>query len=105
MQLQVPQVTEEAALAIIQLYPTLISLARAYSKLVSPLILVLLFSFTCETCVCTQNNIGSNIPHPWWPNYLKIKIKIAPMFSLTEFYLYNVESGWRYPFPGGDVAE
>jgi hypothetical protein len=43
----VPQVTEEAALAIIQLYPTLISLARAYSKLVSPLILVLLFSFTC----------------------------------------------------------
>ncbi|XP_062208067.1 crossover junction endonuclease MUS81-like isoform X2 [Phragmites australis] len=31
--MQVPQVTEEAALAVIELYPTLISLVRAYSML------------------------------------------------------------------------
>ncbi|KAL6853411.1 hypothetical protein ACP4OV_019440 [Aristida adscensionis] len=31
--MQVPQVTEEAALAVIELYPTLLSLARAYSML------------------------------------------------------------------------
>ncbi|KAK3162994.1 hypothetical protein QOZ80_1BG0096320 [Eleusine coracana subsp. coracana] len=31
--MQVPQVTEEAVLAVIELYPTLISLARAYSEL------------------------------------------------------------------------
>lgn len=31
--MQVPQVTEEAALAVIDLYPTLFSLARAYSML------------------------------------------------------------------------
>ncbi|GJN16754.1 hypothetical protein PR202_gb03775 [Eleusine coracana subsp. coracana] len=33
--MQVPQVTEEAALGVIELYPTLLSLAQAYSKLVS----------------------------------------------------------------------
>jgi crossover junction endonuclease MUS81 len=31
--MQVPQVTEEAALAVIGLYPTLFSLAKAYSML------------------------------------------------------------------------
>uniref|UniRef100_A0A0A9H7M2 Crossover junction endonuclease MUS81 n=1 Tax=Arundo donax TaxID=35708 RepID=A0A0A9H7M2_ARUDO len=31
--MQVPQVTEGAALAVIELYPTLFSLARAYSML------------------------------------------------------------------------
>lgn len=31
---QVPQVTEEAALAVVDLYPTVLSLARAYSLLV-----------------------------------------------------------------------
>ncbi|WVZ67445.1 hypothetical protein U9M48_016520 [Paspalum notatum var. saurae] len=35
--MQVPQVTEKVALAVIELYPTLFSLARAYSMLVSPL--------------------------------------------------------------------
>ena len=34
---QVPQVTEEAVLAVTSLYPTLLSLAQAYSMLVSPL--------------------------------------------------------------------
>lgn len=33
---QVPQVTEEIAMAVLDLYPTLLSLARAYSLLVSP---------------------------------------------------------------------
>ncbi|VAH60251.1 unnamed protein product [Triticum turgidum subsp. durum] len=33
--MQVPQVTEETAVAVIELYPTLVSLARAYSMLVS----------------------------------------------------------------------
>lgn len=32
--MQVPQVTEEFAIAVLDLYPTLISLARAYSLLV-----------------------------------------------------------------------
>lgn len=31
--MQVPQVTEETAIAVIELYPTLVSLARAYSML------------------------------------------------------------------------
>jgi crossover junction endonuclease MUS81 len=34
--MQVPQVPEETALAVTELYPTLLSLARAYSMLVSP---------------------------------------------------------------------
>uniref|UniRef100_A0A2P2P2Q3 Crossover junction endonuclease MUS81 n=1 Tax=Rhizophora mucronata TaxID=61149 RepID=A0A2P2P2Q3_RHIMU len=33
--MQVPQVTEEVALAVLDLYPTLLSLAQAYSLLVS----------------------------------------------------------------------
>jgi crossover junction endonuclease MUS81 len=33
---QVPQATEEAVLAVTSLYPTLLSLAQAYSMLVSP---------------------------------------------------------------------
>ncbi|GJM91908.1 hypothetical protein PR202_ga08328 [Eleusine coracana subsp. coracana] len=33
LRLKVPQVTEEAALGVIELYPTLLSLAQAYSKL------------------------------------------------------------------------
>uniref|UniRef100_N1R4C9 Crossover junction endonuclease MUS81 n=1 Tax=Aegilops tauschii TaxID=37682 RepID=N1R4C9_AEGTA len=36
---QVPQVTEEAALAVTSLYPTLLSLAKAYTMLVSPLLI------------------------------------------------------------------
>jgi crossover junction endonuclease MUS81 len=38
--MQVPQVTEQVALVVIELYPTLLSLARAYSMLVSPLVFV-----------------------------------------------------------------
>jgi crossover junction endonuclease MUS81 len=38
--MQVPQVTEKVALAVVELYPTLFSLARAYSMLVSPLFLL-----------------------------------------------------------------
>lgn len=34
LQLQVPQVTEEVANAVLDLYPTLLSLARAYSLIV-----------------------------------------------------------------------
>uniref|UniRef100_A0A453T4C1 Crossover junction endonuclease MUS81 n=1 Tax=Aegilops tauschii subsp. strangulata TaxID=200361 RepID=A0A453T4C1_AEGTS len=37
--MQVPQVTEEAALAVTSLYPTLLSLAKAYTMLVSPLLI------------------------------------------------------------------
>lgn len=33
--MKVPQVTEETAVAVLNLYPTLLSLARAYSLLVS----------------------------------------------------------------------
>lgn len=33
--MQVPQVTDEAAIAVIDMYPTLLSLARAYALLVS----------------------------------------------------------------------
>lgn len=32
---QVPQVTEEIAIAVLDMYPTLVSLASAYSQLVS----------------------------------------------------------------------
>jgi hypothetical protein len=50
--MQVPQVTEEAALAVVEIYPTLITLARAYSKLVSPLFFSILISFTYyNTCL------------------------------------------------------
>jgi hypothetical protein len=40
--MQVPQVTEQVAIAVIESYPTVLSLARAYSMLVSPLILLTL---------------------------------------------------------------
>ena len=42
--IQVPQVTEEVALAVVDLYPTVISLARKYAQLVSSLS-QLLFSY------------------------------------------------------------
>ena len=34
--MQVPQVTEDVAIAVLDLYPTLLSLACGYSLLVSP---------------------------------------------------------------------
>lgn len=61
--MQVPQVTEEAALAVIDLYPTLFSLSRAYSMLVGPLFLstftmfisyILLMFFSFKTPHHTQ---------------------------------------------------
>jgi crossover junction endonuclease MUS81 len=36
--MQVPQVTEEAAITVLDLYPTLLSLAHAYSLLVSSVV-------------------------------------------------------------------
>jgi len=42
--MQVPQVTEEIAMAVLDLFPTLFSLARAYSLLVSPHFFLLLGS-------------------------------------------------------------
>lgn len=39
--MQVPQVTEEAAIAVLDVYPTLSALARAYSLLVSLLLMLL----------------------------------------------------------------
>lgn len=47
--MQVPQVTEEAALAVIGLYPTLFSLAKAYSMLVSSLLLLTFTMFIRRT--------------------------------------------------------
>ena len=53
--MQVPQVTEEAALAVIELYPTPFFLAQAYSTLVGPLCSFSLFSFTIRTVTHTKN--------------------------------------------------
>jgi hypothetical protein len=39
--MQVPQVTEKVALAVVEFYPTILSLARAYSMLVSLLFLLI----------------------------------------------------------------
>ena len=44
--MQVPQVTEKVALAVVEFYPTLLSLARAYSMLVSPLLLLISVKLT-----------------------------------------------------------
>lgn len=44
---QVPQVTEEIAVAVLDMYPTLLSLASAYSQLVS------FFSFII--CLCLRS--------------------------------------------------
>lgn len=53
--MQVPQVTEEFAIAVLDLYPTLISLARAYSLLVrflscydSSVVGLVLKDYTCQ---------------------------------------------------------
>lgn len=40
--MQVPHVTEEAALAVLNLYPTILSLAHAYSALVSDYLVLLI---------------------------------------------------------------
>ena len=47
--MQVPQVTEKVALAVVEFYPTLLSLARAYSMLVSPHFLLLSIKLTSCT--------------------------------------------------------
>lgn len=44
--MQVPQVTEEAALAVLNLYPTILSLARAYAVLVSTYVVLLVQGFS-----------------------------------------------------------
>lgn len=44
--MQVPQVTEEAALAVLNLYPTILSLARAYAVLVSTYVVLLFQGFS-----------------------------------------------------------
>ncbi|XP_044978399.1 crossover junction endonuclease MUS81-like isoform X3 [Hordeum vulgare subsp. vulgare] len=55
--MQVPQVTEEAALAVTSLYPTLLSLARAYTMLVSRLFLsTYTMFFSCEAQDHTWNS-------------------------------------------------
>lgn len=49
LQLQVPQVTEEVANAVLDLYPTLLSLARAYSLIVGGFWLFsVMGSFACN---------------------------------------------------------
>ena len=65
---QVPQVTEEAALAVTSLYPTLLSLAKAYTMLVTPLFLstytkfftyrtyTMFFTYTTYTILLTHWN-------------------------------------------------
>lgn len=44
--MQVPQVTEEAALTVLNLYPTILSLARAYAVLVSTYVVLLVQGFS-----------------------------------------------------------
>lgn len=44
--MQVPQVTEEAALAVLNLYPTILLLARAYAVLVSTYVVLLVQGFS-----------------------------------------------------------
>ena len=46
--------TEEAALAVTSLYPTLLSLAKAYTMLVSPLLIG-----TDVTSVCTHTSLAA----------------------------------------------
>lgn len=66
---QVPQVTEEIAISVLDLYPTIISLAHAYSLLVSSYFLSVDFvnrisddpksEFRCSSdifLVCTNNS-------------------------------------------------
>ncbi|PQM35798.1 crossover junction endonuclease MUS81 [Prunus yedoensis var. nudiflora] len=65
--MQVPQVTEEVALAVLDLYPTLLSLARAYSLLESDVA-------AQEEMLRTQSNnvvnagASKNIFHLVWGN-------------------------------------
>ena len=54
--MQVPKVTEEAAQAVVELYPTPFLLAKAYSILVSPLPTNVLFPFIQVTIVTHVQN-------------------------------------------------
>lgn len=49
--MQVPQVTEEAAVAVIDMYPTLLSLARAYALLVSSDVREVIHKHTVNTII------------------------------------------------------
>lgn len=59
-----PQVTEEIAITVLDLYPTLLSLAHAYSLLVSPCVcslsyqfwLLFLFNFHVMIKITTKQN-------------------------------------------------
>lgn len=46
--MQVPQVTEDIALAVLDMYPTLLSLAREYSLLVSLLLILTIITTFIE---------------------------------------------------------
>jgi hypothetical protein len=84
--MQVPQVTDKVALTIIEFYPTLFSLARAYSMLVS-LLLVLIFILLFKL------------------QHLLIVITLVHWhFCELKFYLYDFEGRWC-PCPRGDVEE
>nr|XP_040253088.1 crossover junction endonuclease MUS81 [Aegilops tauschii subsp. strangulata] len=64
--MQVPQVTEEAALAVTSLYPTLLSLAKAYTMLMSPLFLstyTMFFTYTTYTMFFTYTTYTILLTH------------------------------------------
>ena len=71
---QVPQATEEAVLAVISLYPTLLSLVQAYSMLVSPLSLptyAMLFSFRA---LRSYSKARTNVSNVSLREYLELKV-------------------------------
>lgn len=70
-----PQVTEEIAITVLDLYPTLLSLAHAYSLLVSP-------------CVCS-------LSYQFWLLFLfnfhvmiKITTKQNPIYLFADYFVF-----------------
>lgn len=85
--MQVPQVTEEAALAVVEHYPTPFLLAQAYYVLVRPLPSSFPFVFISLRSSTVYHKKNTNT-----------------FLLITQNCIYNAV-GWWHPCPGGDVEK
>ena len=87
-QMQVPQVTEEVAVAVLDLYPTLFSLARAYSLLVRPLSFHMFFNWRAvkeqSMCLLIQEYLSLNAYFENWHLSLFCEIKFTSGLRFSQ---------------------
>lgn len=91
LNLQVPQVTEEVALAVVEVYPTLLSLAKGYSLLVSNHL------FFSDIASRTRIGIDLEFTNPIWLitlNMIRLDISLIMIITFICLLLtqYNLST-------------